>query len=82
MFSITDWVKNGLIKKYAASLFRKAILALAILITTNVPWMHDLATFLEAHAGPYSEQLASALFSLSLLWGLTNAQKEVNKKDK
>ena len=73
-----DWIVNlipkSLIAKQVASIARKVIVALAVLLASHIPVLKELSEFLIANAGQYADALAAALMSLSVLWGAVEKQ--------
>jgi hypothetical protein len=73
-----DWIikliPQSLIAKQVASIARKVIIALAVLLASHIPVLKELADFLIANAGQYADALAAALMGLSVLWGAVEKQ--------
>ncbi len=73
-----DWIikliPKSLIAKQVASIARKVIVALAMLLASHIPVLKELADFLITNAGQYADALAAALMGLSVLWGAVEKQ--------
>jgi hypothetical protein len=79
-----DWIikliPQSLIAKQVASIARKVIVALAVLLASHIPVLKDLSEFLIANAGQYADALAAALMGLSILWGAVEKEKKEGAK--
>lgn len=79
-----DWIMKlipkSVIAKQIASIARKVIIALAVLLASHVPVLKDLSEFLIANAGQYADALAAALMGLSILWGAVEKQNKEGAK--
>jgi hypothetical protein len=80
MSLVGDWITGKLIKKYAASAIRAALISLATLIATKIPIASELAQVIDANADNYANAIAAGVAGSSLIWSfLEKKNKEAEK---
>lgn len=79
MFGIFDWLQESILKKYAGSLIRHAITALAgVLMSAGFPGAQEIAKVLEENVDPLAAGIAAALvFGIGLLLSFKEKKKDI-----